>query len=170
MRNPLVQAALALIANASVGVKSLSIIVFSSYFLSFSENAIWALSVTPGQFWPPNFWLWTAITHCFLEGTYVVHTSRICDCLARIGCQFSDFSSLVGSNSRHNHHRTGKFCHFDHNAIVCTDMIFFLFLTGRQTYRASLGIFRNDQVLCDSQHWRCNGRGCILLFPLHANV
>lgn len=24
-------------------------------------------SVTPGYFWPPHFWLWTALTHCFLE-------------------------------------------------------------------------------------------------------
>ena len=63
----MVQAVLALIANASVGVKSLCLTVFSSYFLSYSENAILALSVTPGYFWPPNFWLWTAFTHCFLE-------------------------------------------------------------------------------------------------------
>lgn len=67
MKNPVLQAGLALIANTSVGVKSLSIIVLLSYFLSYSEYAILALSVTPGKFWPPNFWLWTAFTHCFLE-------------------------------------------------------------------------------------------------------
>ena len=67
MRNLVVQAVLALVANASVGVKSLCLTVVTSYFLSYSENAILALSVTPGYFWPPNFWLWTALTHCFLE-------------------------------------------------------------------------------------------------------
>lgn len=25
------------------------------------------MSVTPGYFNPPHFWLWTAFTHCFLE-------------------------------------------------------------------------------------------------------
>ena len=35
--------------------------------MSFSESAILALSVTPGYFNPPHFWLWTAFTHCFME-------------------------------------------------------------------------------------------------------
>ena len=60
-------AALALLANASAGVKCVSVIVLLSYCLSYSESAILALSVTPGYFWPPHFWLWTAFTHCFLE-------------------------------------------------------------------------------------------------------
>ena len=58
---------MALLANASASVKSVSIIVILSYCLSYSESAILALSVTPGYFWPPHFWLWTAFTHCFLE-------------------------------------------------------------------------------------------------------
>ena len=60
-------AAVALLANASASVKSVSVIVILSYCLSYSESAILALSVTPGYFWPPHFWLWTAFTHCFLE-------------------------------------------------------------------------------------------------------
>ena len=67
MRNPLLKAVVALLANTSVGVKAVSIIVLLSYCLSYSESAILALSVTPGYFWPPHFWLWTAFTHCFLE-------------------------------------------------------------------------------------------------------
>jgi len=67
MRNPLLKAAVALLANTSIGVKAVSVIVLLSYCLSYSESAILALSVTPGYFWPPHFWLWTAFTHCFLE-------------------------------------------------------------------------------------------------------
>jgi hypothetical protein len=25
------------------------------------------MSVTPGYFNPPHFWVWTALSHCFLE-------------------------------------------------------------------------------------------------------
>jgi hypothetical protein len=25
------------------------------------------MSVTPGYFNPPHFWIWTALSHCFLE-------------------------------------------------------------------------------------------------------
>ena len=67
MRNPLLKAAVAPLANTSIGVKAVSVIVLLSYCLSYSESAILALSVTPGYFWPPHFWLWTAFTHCFLE-------------------------------------------------------------------------------------------------------
>ncbi len=67
MKNPLLQAVAALVANSSLGVKVLSASVLLSYCLSYSESAILALSVTPGYFWPPHFWIWTAFTHCFLE-------------------------------------------------------------------------------------------------------
>ena len=32
---------------------------FPSYFLSYSEAAVLAFSVTPGYFNPPHFWIWT---------------------------------------------------------------------------------------------------------------
>lgn len=67
IRNPILQATAALVANSSLGVKCVSAIVLLSYCLSYSETAIISLSVTPGYFWPPHFWLWTAFTHCFLE-------------------------------------------------------------------------------------------------------
>jgi hypothetical protein len=38
-----------------------------SYFLSYSETAVLTMSVTPGYFNPPHFWVWTALSHCFLE-------------------------------------------------------------------------------------------------------
>lgn len=53
--------------NSSVVVKFICITVFVCYFLSFSETAVLVLSVTPGYFIPPSFWIWTAFTHCFLE-------------------------------------------------------------------------------------------------------
>lgn len=57
----------ALLNNTSVAVKSICVVMLLGYFLSFSESAILGLSVTPGYFNPPHFWLWTAFTHCFLE-------------------------------------------------------------------------------------------------------
>merc|ERR1719295_889890 len=57
----------ALLNNTSLAVKVICLIMFCGYFLSFSSSAVLALSVTPGYFNPPHFWLWTALTHCFLE-------------------------------------------------------------------------------------------------------
>lgn len=67
LSGPLGQAGSALIGNASIGVKVVCLVVVISYGLSYSESAIKALSMTPGYFWPPHFYLWTAFTHCFLE-------------------------------------------------------------------------------------------------------
>ncbi|CAH1394972.1 unnamed protein product [Nezara viridula] len=57
----------ALLGNTSLSVKIISAIIFFTYFLSFSEDAIKFLSVTPGYILPPSFWIWTACTYCFLE-------------------------------------------------------------------------------------------------------
>jgi len=57
----------ALLANTSIAVKTICLIMIGGYLLSFSSSAVLALSVTPGYFNPPHFWLWTAATHCFLE-------------------------------------------------------------------------------------------------------
>jgi len=67
LSSPLGKAGSALIGNASIGVKVVCLVVVISYGLSYSESAIKALSMTPGYFWPPHFYLWTAFTHCFLE-------------------------------------------------------------------------------------------------------
>ena len=49
IRNPILQATAALVANSSLGVKCVSAIVLLSYCLSYSETAIISLSVTPGE-------------------------------------------------------------------------------------------------------------------------
>jgi len=67
LSSPLGKAGSALIGNASIGVKLVCLVVVISYGLSYSESAVRALSMTPGYFWPPHFYLWTAFTHCFLE-------------------------------------------------------------------------------------------------------
>ena len=55
------------LGNSSVVVKFVCVAVFSCYFLSFSESALRALTVTPGNVLPPNFWVWTYFTHSFIE-------------------------------------------------------------------------------------------------------
>jgi len=57
----------ALIGNSSLGIKAVCASVLVGYGLSYSETAVEALSVTPGYFLPPHFYLWTALTHCYLE-------------------------------------------------------------------------------------------------------
>ena len=47
--------------SAAVKVVTVTLIVF--YGLSFNSGAVEAISVTPGYFWPPHFWIWTAFTH-----------------------------------------------------------------------------------------------------------
>ena len=47
----------ALLHNTSTAVKAICLIVFCTYFLSFSEPAVLGLSVTPGYFNPPHFWV-----------------------------------------------------------------------------------------------------------------
>lgn len=145
MKNPVLQAGLALIANTSVGVKSLSIIVLLSYFLSYSEYAILALSVTPGKFWPPNFWLWTAFTHCFLE----IHWWEV----------VVDISTIVLVSTNY---RRGM-----PNGLQRE--LFVLFL-GRQVDRTALGIHWNDNILPTGQYRGGNRRSNFLLFPLHVNL
>lgn len=57
----------ALLGNTSTSVKFICGVVFLSYGLSYSEEAVRVLSVTPGYLIPPSCWLWTLFTYCFLE-------------------------------------------------------------------------------------------------------
>jgi len=57
----------ALLINTSTSVKFICIVIIFGYILSYTENAIKLLSVTPGLLLPPSFWLWTSFTYCFLE-------------------------------------------------------------------------------------------------------
>jgi membrane associated rhomboid family serine protease len=72
---------LALLGNTSASVKFICIVVLCSYFLSFSDEAVRVLSVTPGYLLPPVFWIWTAFTYCFLE----IHFWEVCVDIITVG-------------------------------------------------------------------------------------
>lgn len=71
----------ALLGNTSASVKVICIIVLLSYCLSYMEQAILALSVTPGYLLPSVFWIWTALTFCFLE----IHFWEVCADIVTVG-------------------------------------------------------------------------------------
>ncbi|KAH0953020.1 hypothetical protein HN011_000311 [Eciton burchellii] len=75
------QQAAALLGNTSTSVKFICIVVLFSYCLSFSEDAVRILSVTPGYLLPPVFWFWTAFTFCFLE----MHFWEVCVDIVTVG-------------------------------------------------------------------------------------
>lgn len=62
-------------------MKFICIVVLCSYFLSFSDEAVRVLSVTPGFLLPPVFWIWTAFTYCFLE----IHFWEVCVDVITVG-------------------------------------------------------------------------------------
>jgi hypothetical protein len=64
--------------------------VICSYLLSYYRPAIDFLSVTPGHLLPPSFWVWTLLTHPFLEihlwEVFVdIVTVGLCGELVRVG-------------------------------------------------------------------------------------
>lgn len=61
------QQSVALLGNTSTSVKLICGVVLLGYGLSYSEEAVRVLSVTPGYLSPSSFWLWTIFTFCFLE-------------------------------------------------------------------------------------------------------
>ncbi|XP_043476362.1 transmembrane protein 115 [Leptopilina heterotoma] len=71
----------ALLGNTSTSVKFICIVVLFSYCLSYSQEAVKALSVTPGYLLPPAFWIWTAFTFCFLE----IHFWEVCVDIVTVG-------------------------------------------------------------------------------------
>lgn len=72
---------LALLGNTSTSVKFICIVVLLTYLLSFSEEAVLVLSVTPGYLLPPAFWIWTSFTFCFLE----IHFWEVCVDIVTVG-------------------------------------------------------------------------------------
>lgn len=73
---------LALLGNTSTSVKFICVVIFFSYFLSFSDAAIRAVSVTPGYMLPSSlFCLWTPFTFCFLE----IHFWEVCVDIVTVG-------------------------------------------------------------------------------------
>ncbi|XP_026328332.1 transmembrane protein 115 [Hyposmocoma kahamanoa] len=57
----------ALLGNTSPSVKFICCVVVIGYILSFSEDVVNVLSVTPGYLLPPSFQLWSTFTFWFLE-------------------------------------------------------------------------------------------------------
>ncbi|XP_045764494.1 transmembrane protein 115 [Maniola jurtina] len=57
----------ALLGNTSPTVKFICVVVVIGYILSFSEDVVNVLSVTPGYLLPPSFQLWSTFTFWFLE-------------------------------------------------------------------------------------------------------
>jgi membrane associated rhomboid family serine protease len=53
--------------NSSLVVKSLCFCVFIGYIISFQNDLAKLLSVVPGKLLPPNYYLWTLLTHSFIE-------------------------------------------------------------------------------------------------------
>ncbi|KAH3868047.1 transmembrane protein 115-like [Dreissena polymorpha] len=53
--------------NSSLVVKTVAVLVFFGYFLSFIPKGTPYITVTPGYVLPPNFWVWTYLTHSFVE-------------------------------------------------------------------------------------------------------
>ncbi|XP_058815491.1 transmembrane protein 115 [Topomyia yanbarensis] len=57
----------ALLGNTSSSIKFICISTLVGYLLSFSDQAVDILSVTPGYLMPPTFWIWTIFTFFFIE-------------------------------------------------------------------------------------------------------
>ncbi|KAK8736659.1 hypothetical protein OTU49_004577 [Cherax quadricarinatus] len=87
------QSLIAIIGNTGLFVKFVCVLLIIGYGLSFSEAAVEVLSVTPGYLLPPTFWLWTAITHCFLE----VRLWQVCADLVTLGLCGKLIEPLWGS-------------------------------------------------------------------------
>ncbi|XP_014823397.1 PREDICTED: transmembrane protein 115 [Poecilia mexicana] len=58
---------LAALASTSVVVKTISAVVVLLYLLAWAVDTSYALGVTPGYLFPPNFWVWTLVTHGLVE-------------------------------------------------------------------------------------------------------
>lgn len=58
---------LAALASTSVVVKSISAVVVLLYLLSWAVSTAYVLGITPGYLFPPNFWVWTLVTHGVVE-------------------------------------------------------------------------------------------------------
>lgn len=55
------------VLNSSLVVKSLCLCIFFGYILSFKQDVAKFLSVVPGKLLPPNYYIWSLITHSFIE-------------------------------------------------------------------------------------------------------
>ncbi|XP_028850099.1 transmembrane protein 115 [Denticeps clupeoides] len=58
---------LSALSSMSVVVKFICATVLLLYLLSWAVDTSYALGVTPGYLFPPNFWVWTLVTHALVE-------------------------------------------------------------------------------------------------------
>lgn len=61
----------AILINSSVIFKSFSVAVLVGYALAHQSTINEYLSVVPGKLLPPNLYIWTLITHSFVEFRFV---------------------------------------------------------------------------------------------------
>lgn len=53
--------------NSSLVVKTVAVLVCIGYLLAQIPGSLRHITVMPGFVLPPNFWVWTYFTHCFIE-------------------------------------------------------------------------------------------------------
>lgn len=63
--------ALSFFGSSSFSVKIFCLCVFVGYLLSFKEVTVNYLSVVPGKLLPPNFQVWSLLTHSFVEVNFI---------------------------------------------------------------------------------------------------
>jgi len=59
--------------SSGLTTKLICLFCIIGYFLSFSSQCVRALAVIPGLVMPPHFWIWTFLTHSFIE-IHIWHT------------------------------------------------------------------------------------------------
>ena len=69
------QAISGIVNGLSIFVKCLCVSFCVGYLLSFSDTALDLLTVSPGKLMPPNFRIWTVLTHCLIEVCIDTHIS-----------------------------------------------------------------------------------------------
>lgn len=57
----------AIVINSSVIFKSFSVAVLVGYLLTHQPSVVDYLAVVPGKLLPPNMFVWTLVTHSFIE-------------------------------------------------------------------------------------------------------
>ncbi|CAF3148066.1 unnamed protein product [Rotaria socialis] len=59
--------------SSGLTTKLICLFCIIGYGLSFSSQCVQLLAVIPGRIMPPNFWIWTFVTHSFIE-LHIWHT------------------------------------------------------------------------------------------------
>ena len=58
-------------SDSSLSVKIFCILVLIGYLLSFNEYTVDYFAVIPGKLLPPNFHVWSLVTHSFVETRFI---------------------------------------------------------------------------------------------------